>query len=101
MAWSRTPDIAQFPAVRGTLIEPRESTLNGRSPGGALLLANPFGIGALATHSNLACAIIRGDAVIGAGRDDHPIVTEQLAEACGLGHGFLLQLSAAACRRER
>jgi hypothetical protein len=28
-------------------------------------------------------------------------LTEQLAEARGLGHGFLLQLSAAACRRER
>ena len=36
----------------------------------------------------------RGDAVIGAGRDDRPIVTEQPAEARGLGHGFLLQLSA-------
>jgi hypothetical protein len=43
----------------------------------------------------------RGDAFIGDGRDDRPIVTEQLAEARGLGDLFLIQLSAAACRRER
>jgi hypothetical protein len=58
-----------------------------------------LGVGALATHSNLSRAII-GDALIGAGRDDRPIVTEQPAEARGLGHEFLLQLSAAVCRRE-
>src|SRR5436190_617857 len=31
MAWSRTPGFAPIPAVRGPLIEPRESTLRGHS----------------------------------------------------------------------
>jgi hypothetical protein len=46
------------------------------------------------------CDHPRGDAIVSAGRDHRPIVTEQLAEARGLGHGFLLRLSASACRRE-
>jgi hypothetical protein len=36
----------------------------------------------------------------GAGSDDRRIAKEQLAEARGRGHGFSLQLSASACRRE-
>ena len=39
----------------GTALHAAEWTFTG----GALLLANPFGVGALATHSNLARAIIR------------------------------------------
>ena len=31
MAWFRTPGFVPIPAVRGTLIEPRESTLLGHS----------------------------------------------------------------------
>jgi hypothetical protein len=54
----------------------------------------------LAAHSNLARAIIRAVAIVGAGRNDHPVAAQQFAEARRLGHGIVLQLSAAACRRE-
>ena len=35
----------------------------------------------------------RGDAVIGAGRDDHPVAAQQFAKARGLGHRFLRFMS--------
>jgi hypothetical protein len=51
----------------------------------------------LAAHSNLARAIIR------AVRQSHApgaMIIQQFAEARRLGHGIVLQLSAATCRRE-
>ena len=51
-AWSRTPGFAPIPAVRGPLIEPRESTLNGPS-------AYPLGTGLHAPKETLPAIVER------------------------------------------